>query len=86
LSSNELLDPLITQVSKNETNSETKSDDDEVILSSYPLKVSTFIYVPITTLTSTRSFIYSRKYIRKFKSQYTRDITIVEAKEEYKKQ
>jgi hypothetical protein len=45
-SSDELLDPLITQVAKNETNSgsETKSNDkDEVILSTYPPKASAFI-------------------------------------------
>jgi hypothetical protein len=42
--SNELLDPLITQVAENETNSETKSDDkDKVILSTHPLKASTSI-------------------------------------------
>jgi hypothetical protein len=39
LSSNKLLDSLITQVSRNET----KSDDDEVIPSSYPSEASTSI-------------------------------------------
>jgi hypothetical protein len=38
-SSDELLDPPITQVSENET----ESDDDEVIPSSYPPKASTSI-------------------------------------------
>jgi hypothetical protein len=42
LSSNELLDPPITQVPENETNSKAKSDD-EVIPSSHPLEVSTSI-------------------------------------------
>jgi hypothetical protein len=43
-SSNKLLDPLITQVAKNETNSETESNDkDEVIPSTYPPKASTSI-------------------------------------------
>jgi hypothetical protein len=41
-SSDELSDPLITQVPKNETNSEAESDD-EVIPSSHPLKASTSI-------------------------------------------
>jgi hypothetical protein len=38
LSSDELLDPPITQVAENETNSESDDDDDEdeVILSTYP--------------------------------------------------
>jgi hypothetical protein len=39
LSSNKLLDPPTTQVSKNET----ESNDDEVIPSSHPLKASTSI-------------------------------------------
>jgi hypothetical protein len=43
-SSDKLSDPPITQVAENETNSETKSDDeDEVISSTYPPKVSTSI-------------------------------------------
>jgi hypothetical protein len=43
-SSNKLLDPPITQVAENETNSETKSDDeDEVIPSTHPSEVSTSI-------------------------------------------
>jgi hypothetical protein len=45
-SSDELLDPLITQVAENETNSgsETKSDNkDEVIPSTYPPKASASI-------------------------------------------
>jgi hypothetical protein len=45
-SSDELLDPLITQVAKNETNSssETKSNNkDEVIPSTYPPKASASI-------------------------------------------
>jgi hypothetical protein len=45
-SSNELLDPLITQVAKNETNSgsKTKNDDeDKVIPSTYPPEASAFI-------------------------------------------
>jgi hypothetical protein len=43
-SSNELSDPPITQVAKNETDSETKSDDkDKVIPSTHPPKVSTSI-------------------------------------------
>jgi hypothetical protein len=75
-------DPPIIQVSKNET----KSDDEEVIPSSYPLEVSTFIQVPATTHTSTRSSMRSRKYIRKFESQHIWDIIAVEAKEEYRKQ
>jgi hypothetical protein len=44
LSSDKLLDPLITQVAKNETDSESKAQSgDEVILSSYPLEASTSI-------------------------------------------
>jgi hypothetical protein len=44
LFSNKLLDLLITQVAKNETNSKTKSDNkDEVISSTHPLKASTSI-------------------------------------------
>jgi hypothetical protein len=84
LSSDELLDPPITQVPKNETNSKAKSDD-EVIPSSHPLKASTSIQVPTTAPTSTRSSIHSRKPTRKAKSQHTRDIAIVEAKEERRK-
>ena len=46
LFSDELLDPLITQVAENKTNSSSKTksnNKDEVILSTYPLKVSAFI-------------------------------------------
>jgi hypothetical protein len=91
-SSNELSDPPITQVAKNETDSETKSDDkDEVIPSTHPPKASTSIQVPATAPTSTaptltRSFMHSRKYTRKFKSQHIRDITAIGAKEERRKQ
>ena len=74
-------DPPIIQVSENEA----KSDDEEVIPSSYPLEVSTFIQVLATARTSTRSSMRSRKYIRKFESQHIRDIIAVEAKEEYRK-
>jgi hypothetical protein len=81
-SSDELLDPLITQVSKNET----KSDDDEVIPSSYPLEASTSIQVPATIPTSTQSSIRSRKHTRKFESQHARDIVVIEAKEQRRKQ
>jgi hypothetical protein len=43
-SSDELSDPLITQVTKNETNSESEAQSgNEVIPSSYPLKASTSI-------------------------------------------
>jgi hypothetical protein len=43
-SSDELLDPPITQVSENETNSKSEAEsDDEVIPSSYPPDVSTSI-------------------------------------------
>ena len=84
-SSDELSDPPITQVSENETNGETESDDDEVIPSSYPLEASTSIHVPATAPTSTRSSIRSRKYTRKFELQYIRDIAAVEAKEERRK-
>jgi hypothetical protein len=53
-SSDELSDPLITQVAENETNSESEAQsDDEVIPSSYPLEASTSIQVPATIPTST---------------------------------
>jgi hypothetical protein len=43
-SSDELLDPPITQVSKNETNNKSEAEsDDEVIPSSYPPDASTSI-------------------------------------------
>jgi hypothetical protein len=48
-SSDKLLDPLTTQVSENET----ESDDDEVIPSSHPPEASTSIQVPATAPTST---------------------------------
>jgi hypothetical protein len=82
-SSDELLDPPITQVAENETDSESKAQSgDEVILSSYPLEASTSIQVYVTAPTSTRSSIHSRKHIKKFESQYARDIAAVEAKEQ----
>jgi hypothetical protein len=89
LSSNKLLDPPITQVAKNETNSgsETESDDkDEVIPSTYPPKASASIQVPTTAPTLTRSSTHNRKHIRKFESQHTRDIAEIEVKEQRRKQ
>jgi hypothetical protein len=88
-SSDELLDPPITQVAENETNSgsETKSDDeDEVIPSSHPLEASTSIQVAATAPTSTRSSTRSRKHTRKFESQHAWDIIVIEAKEQRRKQ
>jgi hypothetical protein len=88
-SSDELLDPLITQVAENETNSgsKTKSDDeDEVIPSTYPPEASASIQVPATTPTLTRFSTRNRKHTRKFKSQYTRDIAEIEVKEQRRKQ
>jgi hypothetical protein len=60
-------------------------------LSSYPLEASTSIQVPttISTLiapTSTRSSAHSKKHRRKFESQHTRDVAIIEAKEQHKKE
>jgi hypothetical protein len=34
----------------------------------------------------TQSSAHSKKHIRKFKSQYIRDIAIIEAKEQYRKE
>jgi hypothetical protein len=42
--------------------------------------------VPITTPTSTQSSMHSRKHTRKFKSQQARDITVIKAKEQHRKQ
>ena len=83
-SSDELSDPPITQV---ETDSESEAQsDDEVIPSSHPLEASTSIQVPATAPTSTRSSTRSRKHTRKFESQHTRDIIVIEAKEQRRKQ
>jgi hypothetical protein len=91
LSSDKLLDPLITQVTKNETSNKSKSDgdsddDDEVIPSTYSIKAGPFIQVPITAPTSIRSSTHSKRHIKKFESQYTQDIIVIEAKEERRKQ
>jgi hypothetical protein len=56
-SSDELLDPPITQVTENETSNESESDgdsndDDEVISSTHSTKAGPFIQVPVTTPTS----------------------------------
>jgi hypothetical protein len=82
LSSDKLSDPPTTQVSGNKT----ESNDDKVIPSSYPPEASTSIQVPTTAPTSTQSSIRSRKHTRKFKSQHARDITIIKAKEQHRKQ
>ena len=81
-SSDELSDPPITQVTKNETRSDS---DDDIIPSSHLIEASSSIQVPITTPTSTRSSIRSKKYIRKFESQHARDIIVAEGKEERRK-
>ena len=52
-SSNELLDPLITQVTKNKTSNKSKSNGDsnnnnEVIPSTHSTKAGPFIQVPTT--------------------------------------
>jgi hypothetical protein len=68
-SSDELLDPLITQVAENKTNSKSDDDDeDKVIPSTYPPSIQ----VPITISTSTaptltRSSTCSKRHTRKFK-------------------
>jgi hypothetical protein len=73
LSSDKLLDPLITQVTKNETSNKSKSDgdsddDDEVIPSTYSIKAGPFIQVPITAPTSIRSSTHSKRHIKQRKS------------------
>jgi hypothetical protein len=82
-SSDELSDPLITQVTENEIRS---NSDNDIIPSSHPAKASSFIKVPATAPTSTRLSARSRKHTRKFESQHARDITVAEAKEERRKQ
>jgi hypothetical protein len=91
-SSDELSDPLITQATENETDSESETkSDDEVIPSSHPLEASTAIQVSATAPTSTaptstRSSMRSRKHTRGFESQHARDIAAIEAKEQRRKQ
>jgi hypothetical protein len=83
-SSDELSDPPITQV---ETDNESKAQsNNEVIPSSHPLEASTSIQVPATAPTLTRSSTCSRKHTRKFESQHARDIVVIEAKEQRRKQ
>jgi hypothetical protein len=89
LSSDELLDPPITQVTENDISSESESDDDndEVIPSTYPPSIQVLATTSTSTApTSTRSSIRSRKHTSKFESQHTRDIAVIEAKEERRKQ
>jgi hypothetical protein len=50
------------------------------------MKASTSIQLPATAPASTRSSMRSQKHIRKFKSQNTWDITVIEAKEQHRKQ
>jgi hypothetical protein len=68
LSSNKLLNLLITQVTKNKTNSKSNDDDeDEVISSTYPPSIQ--VPITISTLTAptlTQSSTYSKRYTRKF--------------------
>jgi hypothetical protein len=90
-SSDELSDPPITQVTENETSNESESDgdsddDDEVIPSTHSTEAGPFIQVPATVPTSIRSSTRSKRHIRKFESQYARDIVVMEAKEERRKQ
>jgi hypothetical protein len=82
-SSDELSDPPITQVTENEARSDS---NDDIIPSSHPTKASSFIQVPATAPTSTRSSARSRKHTKKFESQHTRDITAVEGKEQRRKE
>jgi hypothetical protein len=84
LSSDELSDPPITQVTKNETGSD--NSDNDIIPSSHPAEASSFIQVPATTPTSTQLSTHSRKHTRKFESQHARDIAIAKAKEQRRKQ
>jgi hypothetical protein len=71
-SSDELLDPLITQVIKNETSNKSESNDDsddndEIIPSTHPTKAGPFIQVPVTIPTLIRSSTCSKRHTRKFK-------------------
>jgi hypothetical protein len=78
-SSDELSDPLITQVvSENETKSDDgdSNSNDDVVPSSHPPEASTSIQVPATAPTLTvQSSMRSKKHKSKYESQHTHGIS-----------
>lgn len=78
--SDQLSDPPDTQVV-------SESNDDDIVLATYPPRSSTFVYVLTTAFTSTiRSTLRtSRKPTKRFESQNAQNITAAELKEQRRK-